>query len=48
MADAYRPMEGFRLPASLSDSRVRAVRDGAIVAGLLFSAYLFLVVAPQQ
>jgi hypothetical protein len=26
---------------------VRAVRDGAIVAGLLFLGYLFLVVAPQ-
>lgn len=26
----------------------RALRDGAIVAGLLFAAYLFLVVAPQQ
>src|SRR5262245_60175181 len=48
MADAYRPMEGFRLPASLSDPRGRAVRDGAIVAGLLFTGYLFLVVAPQQ
>ena len=32
----------------LSDSRVRALRDGAILAGLLFAAYLFLVVAPQQ
>lgn len=27
---------------------LRAVRDGSIVAGLLFTAYLFLVVAPQQ
>lgn len=27
---------------------LRAVRDGAIVAGLLFAAYLFLVIAPQQ
>ena len=26
----------------------RAVRDGSIVAGLLFTAYLFLVVALQQ
>ena len=26
----------------------RAVRDGSIVAGLLFTAYLFLVVAPEQ
>jgi hypothetical protein len=26
----------------------RAVRDGAIIAGLLFAAYLFIVVAPQQ
>ncbi len=34
--------------ASLNDSRVRALRDGAILAGLLFTAYLFLVVAPQQ
>lgn len=27
---------------------LRALRDGAVVAGLLFTAYLFLVVAPQQ
>jgi hypothetical protein len=27
---------------------LRAVRDGSIVAGLLFTAYLFAVVAPQQ
>ena len=27
---------------------LRAVRDGSIVAGLLFTAYLFLVVAPKQ
>lgn len=27
---------------------LRAIRDGSIVAGLLFTAYLFLVVAPQQ
>jgi hypothetical protein len=26
----------------------RAVRDGTVVAGLLFTAYLFLIVAPQQ
>ena len=26
----------------------RAIRDGSIVAGLLFTAYLFLVIAPQQ
>jgi hypothetical protein len=26
----------------------RALRDGAIIAGLLFTAYLFIVVAPQQ
>ena len=26
----------------------RALRDGAVVAGLLFTAYLFLIVAPQQ
>jgi hypothetical protein len=33
------------------DQRVthrRALRDGAIIAGLLFAAYLFIVVAPQQ
>ena len=33
----------FRLTPAL-----RAVRDGSIVAGLLFTAYLFLVVASQQ
>jgi hypothetical protein len=27
--------------------RLRALRDGAVVAGLLFGAYLFVVVAPQ-
>ena len=27
---------------------LRAVRDGVVVAGLLFTAYLFLVVAPKQ
>src|SRR6476619_5349199 len=41
-------MGGYRGPASLSSGRARAVRDGAILAGLLFTAYLFLVVAPQQ
>src|ERR1700741_2470624 len=42
-------MGGYEGPAApLNDSRVRAVRDGAIVAGLLLTAYLFLVVAPQQ
>jgi hypothetical protein len=35
-------------PLRLSGTRARALRDGAIVAGLLFFAYLFLVVAPQQ
>ena len=30
-----------------SSPRLRALRDGAVVAGLLFGAYLFLVVAPQ-
>jgi hypothetical protein len=32
--------------ASLSP-RLRALRDGAVVAGLLFGAYLFVVIAPQ-
>src|SRR6476469_4387458 len=41
-------MGGYRGPASLSSGRARAVRDGVILAGLLFAAYLFLVVAPQQ
>jgi hypothetical protein len=27
---------------------LRAARDGSVVAGLLFTAYLFLIVAPQQ
>jgi hypothetical protein len=31
----------------LTATQARALRDGAIVAGLLFFAYLFLVVAPQ-
>lgn len=26
----------------------RALRDGAVIAGLLFTAYLFIIVAPQQ
>ena len=36
------------ISARLSSTRTRALRDGAILAGLLFTAYLFLVVAPQQ
>lgn len=28
-------------------TRVRAIRDGLVLAGLLFAAYLFVVVAPQ-
>ena len=35
-------------PVRLSAAQVRALRDGAIVAGLLFFFYLFFVVAPQQ
>ena len=31
----------------MSTSRWRALRDGAVLAGLLFTAYLFLIVAPQ-
>lgn len=31
----------------LASPRLRALRDGAIVAGLLFTAYLFVIVAPQ-
>ena len=31
----------------LNTARGRALRDGAVVAGLLFTAYLFVVVAPQ-
>lgn len=31
----------------LSTPRGRALRDGAVLAGLLFTAYLFVVVAPQ-
>src|SRR5439155_9036139 len=47
-------MGGQRLRVRLSGApamsavQVRALRDGAILAGLLFLAYLFLVVAPQQ
>jgi hypothetical protein len=37
-------MRGMQ-PSSVSPGR-RAARDGAIVAGLLFAAYLFVVVAP--
>jgi hypothetical protein len=44
MPDPYRPMVDTAVPGT----RTRALRDGAIVAGLLFTAYLFLVVAPQQ
>ena len=46
-------MGGHRLRVRLSGApamsavQVRALRDGAILAGLLFLAYLFLVVAPQ-
>ena len=32
----------------LDATHARALRDGAILAGLLFTAYLFLVVAPQS
>jgi hypothetical protein len=31
-----------------SSSRLRALRDGAVVAGLLFLVYLFVVIAPQS
>jgi hypothetical protein len=44
------PMGGLQVPAPLgrfSPAQLRALRDGAIVAGLLFTAYLFIVVAPQ-
>src|SRR5437773_6537962 len=46
-------MGGQRLRVRLSGApamsavQMRALRDGAILAGLLFLAYLFLVVAPQ-
>src|SRR5438477_6455213 len=54
MPDPYRPMVpigGLHVPAPLgrfSLGQSRALRDGAILAGLLFFGYLFLVVAPQQ
>jgi hypothetical protein len=43
-------MGGLGIPRTnlrLSPVATRALRDGAIVAGLLFLAYLFVVVAPQ-
>ncbi len=40
-------MGGQRLQVRFSDTRVRALRDGAVVAGLLFLAYLFVVIGPQ-
>ena len=43
-------MGGLQIPGTnlrLSPVATRALRDGAMVAGLLFLAYLFLVVAPQ-
>jgi len=43
-----RAIGGRSIPVGLNGARARALRDGAIVAGLLFTAYLFLVVAPQQ
>jgi hypothetical protein len=36
-----------RIRDRLTAPRWRALRDGAVLAGLLFAAYLFLVVAPQ-
>ena len=43
MSEQARPERaGRRLPA------LRAVRDGAVIAGLLFAAYLFVVVAPVE
>ncbi len=36
-----------RMRDRLTAPRLRALRDGAVVAGLLFGAYLFLIVAPQ-
>lgn len=38
-------MGGFRAPATTA--RLRALRHGLTVAGLLFAGYLFVVVAPQ-
>jgi hypothetical protein len=41
-------MGGFvrSLPSALASPRARALRDGAVLAGLFFTAYLFLVIAP--
>jgi hypothetical protein len=36
-----------RMRDRLTAPRWRALRDGAVLAGLLFAAYLFLIVAPQ-
>jgi hypothetical protein len=35
-------------PNPFANPRLRALRDGAVVAGLLFLVYLFVVVAPQS
>src|SRR4029079_5762365 len=43
-----RALGGQGIPLRLSVTQARALRDGAIVAGLLFFGYLFLVVAPRQ
>src|SRR6476659_4422065 len=43
-----RALGGRGIPLRLSVTQARALRDGAIVAGLLFFGYLFLVVAPRQ
>jgi len=54
MPDPYRPMVpmgGLQVPVPLgrfSPGQARALRDGLIVAGLLFTGYLFVIVAPQQ
>jgi glycosyl transferase family 87 len=40
-------MGGNEGSARLSAARVRALLDGAVIAGLLFFGYLFLIVAPQ-
>src|SRR4051812_2011836 len=37
----------WALQNGLSVGRARALRDGLVAAGLIFAAYLFLVVAPQ-
>jgi len=45
-----RPMEAAIATPAARRSRpawVRAIRDGSVVAGLFFAAYLFLVVAPK-